>query len=155
MNKNVKWVCYRNTIETFERRSTLITGPIKLPYDIIKNPNTKKQLVVPVELVKHLKIAKSSLFGEPLHSNVKVIGNIPFSVVYINEYDPLQYYFLGNIVLYDGIYYLNLVVKNYLRNPLTDTYAWFPFTYANDPVKSEAPTVKPELYGLLNDWTKL
>jgi len=158
MNEKINFICYKNKTENFKsliRRSTLITGPIKLPNNIIKNPNTKKQLVISKDLVKDLKIKRSSLFGIPLHTDVLNLDKISFSIVYMGEYDSTQLYFLGNVISINKKYYLNLVFKNYLRNPITDTYAWMPFYFDQEIINPETPPKKKKLYGLLNDWTKL
>ena len=160
MNKNILWTCYPTEkftnsnwptpdLNNKNRLAIVTEKPIKTPDDPIFNPNRKGQLVLPSNSLKKLNITKSLLFGNPLQSDVNTIGNTIFHIIDAGNYDPEQFYFLGNLVSDKGQLYINLIVKNSHNNPITDKYAWMPFSYGSE-TPTPVPTITPKMYGLLN-----
>jgi hypothetical protein len=100
--------------------------------DPIDNPNVKNQKVVPRIIVDEIKVKYDSLDGTPLKSDTIVIGNNVFNVVELGDFDPLAFYNLGAVVTSDGNRYINLINSTGTgsNNPISDTYAWAPFSYA-------------------------
>ena len=144
MNKNILWTCYPTEKFTNSKWSTprvdeknrlaIITEkPVRTPDDPILNPNRKGQLVLPSNSLKKL-----------LHSKIYAIGNTIFHIVDTGIFDPEQFYFLGNLVSDKGKLYINLIIKNSDNNPITDNFAWTPFSYAPE-TPTPSPTMTPKL----------